>query len=187
MPMPAVAVGRLGLQEGRNFFSMFHCPLFSYACVHRRTSSSYCAPQIREAFAEASEKTSEAYTAASEKAMMPVVEECRALLPLTAWKDLSPSLFVTFWSLSLYDLVTPAEAYVAAVKRLEDELKELERVVRPGQPKPKKKMSKSRLKGLIDSLKAEQLAQVCVHAYMLVLTLVCCRCVCVGGGGGMSA
>ena len=118
--------------------------------------------QIREAFAAAPEKTSEAYTVASEKAMRPVVEECQALLPSSAWKDLSPSLFVTFWSLSLYDLVTPADAYGAAVKRLEDELREMERVVRPGAPKPKKKMSKSRLKGLIDSLKAEQVAQVCI-------------------------
>lgn len=41
----------------------------------------------------------------------PIVESVRLLHPPKVWEDISPQFLVTFWSLSMYDLQVPVDAY----------------------------------------------------------------------------
>ena len=40
------------------------------------------------------------------------------MLPPAAWNDITPKLFTTFWTLSLYDLQVPMDSYKSVHKRL---------------------------------------------------------------------
>uniref|UniRef100_M8C3P4 THO complex subunit 2 n=1 Tax=Aegilops tauschii TaxID=37682 RepID=M8C3P4_AEGTA len=50
----------------------------------------------------------------------------RTILPTKAWNGLSPELYATFWGLTLYDLHFPKDRYDAEIKKLHDNLKQLE-------------------------------------------------------------
>lgn len=53
--------------------------------------------------------------------MGPIVESVKPLHPLKIWEDVSPQFLVTFWSLTMYDLHVPVDAYnkeIAKMKQL---------------------------------------------------------------------
>mmetsp|Transcript_4637 Transcript_4637/g.7135 ORF Transcript_4637/g.7135 Transcript_4637/m.7135 type:complete len:1629 (-) Transcript_4637:94-4980(-) len=50
---------------------------------------------------------------------------CEKLLPQGAWKNLSPTLFQTFYSLSIYDILCPEERYNIEIGRLKKEVERL--------------------------------------------------------------
>ncbi|KAG8054210.1 hypothetical protein GUJ93_ZPchr0001g32724 [Zizania palustris] len=50
----------------------------------------------------------------------------RTTLPSKAWNGLSPDLYATFWGLTLYDLHFPKDRYDAEIKKLHENLKQLE-------------------------------------------------------------
>lgn len=47
-------------------------------------------------------------------------------LPAAIWTTLSPELFMTFWSLSLYDLSVPVTRYEQEIRRLKDRYNEID-------------------------------------------------------------
>ena len=58
------------------------------------------------------------YAEAAQAVMAPVALSVRPLHPLKVWEDISPQFLVTFWSLSMYDLYVPADAYQREVNKL---------------------------------------------------------------------
>lgn len=50
--------------------------------------------------------------------MNPIVESVRPLHGLKVWEDISPQFFVTFWSLSMYDLQVPHDSYQKEINKL---------------------------------------------------------------------
>eukprot|EP00986_Skeletonema_menzelii_P019154 scaffold27070_cov147-Skeletonema_menzelii.AAC.17 len=50
---------------------------------------------------------------------------CEKLLPQGAWKDLTPSMFQAFYSLSIYDILCPEERYNIEIGRLKKEVERL--------------------------------------------------------------
>ena len=57
--------------------------------------------------------------------------ERRVELPAASWELLSPHLYYTFWSLSLYDIFVPKERYESEVKRLRRQVEEIDRYQAP--------------------------------------------------------
>lgn len=86
-----------------------------------------------------------------------VLEDVRAMRPPEVWAQITPRLYLTFWSLSLYDLYTPKEAYAAAVERHRPTIEQLQRTSGlshfPGASKDRKELE--RLKAAIAKLDAE--------------------------------
>ncbi|XP_034243902.1 THO complex subunit 2 isoform X2 [Thrips palmi] len=61
------------------------------------------------------------YVEAAAAVMGPIVESVKPLHPLKIWEDVSPQFLITFWSLTMYDLHVPVEAYnkeIAKMKQL---------------------------------------------------------------------
>eukprot|EP01116_Phalansterium_solitarium_P022218 TRINITY_DN7258_c0_g1_i1.p1 TRINITY_DN7258_c0_g1~~TRINITY_DN7258_c0_g1_i1.p1 ORF type:complete len:1434 (-),score=569.04 TRINITY_DN7258_c0_g1_i1:98-4399(-) len=84
----------------------------------------------------------------------------RQLVPQSAWTSLSPQLWVTFWSLSLYDIVVPVQSYRDEIRRLEAGIFRLDDPSNPDNyDSDKRKKEKTRLTAVIEKLKAEQLKQ----------------------------
>ncbi|XP_063232661.1 THO complex subunit 2 isoform X1 [Bacillus rossius redtenbacheri] len=58
------------------------------------------------------------YWEAAREVMDPVVGLVRPLHPAKVWEDISPQFFVTFWSLTMYDLFVPVDSYAREVNKL---------------------------------------------------------------------
>ncbi|XP_068627551.1 THO complex subunit 2 [Battus philenor] len=67
---------------------------------------------------ETQEKSIERYCTASKEILEPVVISITPLLPSRVWEDISPEFYVSFWSLSMYDLKVPEESYDREIERL---------------------------------------------------------------------
>lgn len=50
--------------------------------------------------------------------MNPIVDSVRPLHGPKVWEDISPQFFVTFWSLSMYDLQVPHDSYQKEITKL---------------------------------------------------------------------
>lgn len=50
--------------------------------------------------------------------MSSIVKSVLPLHPEKVWEDVSPGFLVTFWSLTLYDLCVPNEAYKREINKL---------------------------------------------------------------------
>ena len=66
-------------------------------------------------------------------------QRLRDVLPAETWEVLSPQLYATFWSLSLYDIYLPRERYQAEMHRLTRQIQDIERWVPSigGEPDPR--------------------------------------------------
>lgn len=64
--------------------------------------------------------------AACELVMSPVHEAVVSLHPPRVWDDLRPQFYATFWSLTMYDLAVPHNAYDREVKKLQVQVKAIE-------------------------------------------------------------
>ncbi|ORY46937.1 hypothetical protein BCR33DRAFT_736433 [Rhizoclosmatium globosum] len=51
-------------------------------------------------------------------ALLPVVESVKKTLPESVWSILSPHFYVTFWSLTLYDIDFPKQKYLSEITKL---------------------------------------------------------------------
>lgn len=83
------------------------------------------------------------YLDAANLIMNPIVESVRPLHSAKVWEDISPQFFVTFWSLSMYDLQVPAESYqreISKLKLLSQQAAEFKDSVKMQQPKKKNKI-----------------------------------------------
>lgn len=64
--------------------------------------------------------------AACEQVMTPVHEAVVSLHPARVWDDIRPQFYVTFWSLTMYDLAVPHSAYEREVNKLKVQIKAIE-------------------------------------------------------------
>jgi THO complex subunit 2 len=83
-------------------------------------------------------------------------------LPAEVWTALSPELYLTFWSLSLYDVFVPKSKYDTEIRRLKDRYSELDIKPPPGEDRLTHKQRRSemtKILGLTNTLKEEQEAQ----------------------------
>lgn len=96
------------------------------------------------------------YTEASKLAMEPIVESITPLLPTKVWEDISPEFYVTFWSLSMYDLRVPVEMYEKEITRLKNAAAAVTKDSSVGN---KGKKERERFNTLIEKLKDEQKRQ----------------------------
>ncbi|GBP63213.1 THO complex subunit 2 [Eumeta japonica] len=60
------------------------------------------------------------YSECAKHALEPIVQSVTPLLPSRVWEDISPEFYVTFWSLSMYDLRVPEESYNREIERLKN-------------------------------------------------------------------
>jgi len=111
--------------------------------------------ELRKQDKKKSDKTSR-YIRACEVVMKPVNEAVVSMHDATVWKDLSPSFYTTFWTLSLYDLQVPKQAYQRQVKKLEENIKNLDG---EGHSESRKRREREKIEVLISKLKEEQKKQ----------------------------
>ena len=90
-----------------------------------------------------------------------LLETVRGMLPEETWADVSPELYLAFWSLTLYDLYVPRARYEAEVDKCRAALDVLDNQRDSGtrDEQAKRKKEKDRLKDLIDKLQKELDAQ----------------------------
>jgi len=89
--------------------------------------------------------------------------EVRCILPGSTWKSISEQLYLTFWSLSLYDLHVPRERYQQEIEKNQFNLRTLENTLKGGygsEPLPqvelnKKRKEKERVEDTIKKLQSE--------------------------------
>ncbi|CAM0909455.1 unnamed protein product [Alopecurus aequalis] len=80
----------------------------------------------------------------------------RTILPTKAWNSLSPELYATFWGLTLYDLHFPKDRYDAEIKKLHENLKQLEdNSDNSSIAISRRKKDKERIQDLLDKLNNE--------------------------------
>ncbi|XP_063823392.1 THO complex subunit 2 [Ostrinia nubilalis] len=102
------------------------------------------------------EKSIERYTAASKEVLEPVLLSVTPMLPSRVWEDISPEFYVTFWSLSMYDLRVPVESYDREVDRLKAAAAIAAKDTSQG---TKGKKEQERFNTLIDKLQEERRRQ----------------------------
>lgn len=66
------------------------------------------------------------YIAACEQVMAPVHEAVVSLHLPKVWDDLRPQFYATFWSLTMYDLAAPHNAYDREVNKLKMQIKAID-------------------------------------------------------------
>jgi THO complex subunit 2 len=97
------------------------------------------------------------YAEASNTILDPITDMMKNYLPSKTWEDISPQFYVTFWSLTLYDLFVPTEAYGREINRV----KQLS--IAAGENKDftssKRKKEQERCQQLIEKLQDEQRRQ----------------------------
>uniref|UniRef100_A0A0D9V9I6 THO complex subunit 2 n=1 Tax=Leersia perrieri TaxID=77586 RepID=A0A0D9V9I6_9ORYZ len=77
-------------------------------------------------------------------------------LPTKAWNSLSPEIYATFWGLTLYDLHFPKDRYDAEIKKLHENLKQLEdNSDNSSIAISRRKKDKERIQDLLDRLNNE--------------------------------
>ncbi|XP_039622242.1 THO complex subunit 2 [Polypterus senegalus] len=97
------------------------------------------------------------YITACECVMSPVHEAVVSLHPPKVWDDISPQFYSTFWSLTMYDLAVPQNAYDREVNKLKAQMKAIEESLE--MPPNKKKKEKERCTALQDKLLEEEKKQ----------------------------
>ena len=95
-----------------------------------------CRPAIAELDSQQSATAAKGGSAASREAEAAQdgafeTHAIRSILPAAAWDLLSPRLYATFWSLSLYDIFVPRDRYEAETRRLRRQVDEVDRFVPP--------------------------------------------------------
>ena len=86
-----------------------------------------------------------------------MVDAVNTCLQRSFWEDLSPRFFVTFWTLSMYDLEVPKASYDRETDKLKQQSQALEDNPTVAATKKKKDIERSRL--LLEKLLEEQLKQ----------------------------
>ncbi|XP_041075794.1 THO complex subunit 2-like [Polyodon spathula] len=97
------------------------------------------------------------YIAACDLVMAPVHDSVVSLHPPKVWDDISPQFYATFWSLTMYDLAVPHNAYDREVSKLKVQMKAIDE--NPEMPPNKKKKEKERCTALQDKLQEEEKKQ----------------------------
>ncbi|XP_012547253.2 THO complex subunit 2 isoform X1 [Bombyx mori] len=102
------------------------------------------------------EKIIERYNVASKEALEPIVSSIQPMLPARVLEDISPEFYVTFWSLSMYDLRVPVESYEREIERLKTAAANVSKDSSQG---TKVKKEQERFNTLIEKLQEERRRQ----------------------------
>ncbi|EDQ84834.1 uncharacterized protein MONBRDRAFT_34529 [Monosiga brevicollis MX1] len=70
--------------------------------------------------------TKEDYLKACERTLAPVCQDVKLLHPETLWRTIQPHFYMTFWSLSLPDLLLPSKSYDQAIAKSKESIAEVE-------------------------------------------------------------
>ncbi|XP_043830646.1 THO complex subunit 2-like [Dromiciops gliroides] len=97
------------------------------------------------------------YIASCELVMAPVHEAVISLHVSKVWDDISPQFYVTFWTLTMYDLAVPHNSYEREVHKLKVQMKAIDD--NQEMPLNKKKKEKERCTALQDKLLEEEKKQ----------------------------
>ncbi|KAG8448102.1 hypothetical protein GDO86_015265, partial [Hymenochirus boettgeri] len=97
------------------------------------------------------------YITSCEIVMAPVHEAVISLHPAKVWDDISPQFYVTFWSLTMYDLAVPNSSYSREVNKLKSQMRAIDE--NTDMPLNKKKKEKERCTALQDKLVEEEKKQ----------------------------
>ncbi|MFT7796093.1 THO complex subunit 2-like [Arapaima gigas] len=97
------------------------------------------------------------YITACEVVMAPVHEAVISLHPPKVWDDLRPQFYATFWSLTMYDLAVPSNAYDREANKLKAQMKAIDE--NQEMPLNKKKKEKERCTALQEKLQEEEKKQ----------------------------
>lgn len=72
------------------------------------------------------------------------------------WESISPQLYATFWSLSLYDIEVPADRYRAEIAKARDSLKNLnDEIARDPNSTTVQKKERDRIQAVIQKLEED--------------------------------
>ncbi len=66
------------------------------------------------------------YIAASDAVIGVLSEQVQSMHGPRVWMDISPRFYTTFWTLSLYDLQVPSDAYVREIAKLKQSIAAIE-------------------------------------------------------------
>jgi THO complex subunit 2 len=80
-------------------------------------------------------------------------------IPPDVWTALSPELYLTFWSLSLYDVFIPKSKYEAEIRRLKERYTELDTKPATGEGHKQRRTEMTKILNLTNTLKEEQDSQ----------------------------
>ncbi|XP_048243407.1 THO complex subunit 2-like [Haliotis rufescens] len=97
------------------------------------------------------------YIEASEEVLKPTIDLVQSLYPGKVWEDISPQFYLTFWSLSMYDLAAPTPAYEKQIQQLNSQINAIDD--NRDMPQSKKKKEKERCNNLMEKLKEEEKKQ----------------------------
>uniref|UniRef100_T1IQC9 THO complex subunit 2 n=1 Tax=Strigamia maritima TaxID=126957 RepID=T1IQC9_STRMM len=89
--------------------------------------------------------------------MSPVVDSIKPLHPTKVWEDISPQFYMTFWSLTMYDLHVPAASYEREINKLKTQIAYIDDNKDMVQNKKKKEIE--RCKALMEKIQDEQKKQ----------------------------
>ncbi|ORX92450.1 hypothetical protein K493DRAFT_303320 [Basidiobolus meristosporus CBS 931.73] len=97
-----------------------------------------------------------------QKGLASVISDVTEILPVTAWKGISPQFYVTFWQLSLYDIFIPKDRYKVEVAKQRQIIYALdnERNDLGSTSMNRKKKEKEKAQFIIDKLDRELGAQI---------------------------
>ncbi|KAF6022557.1 THOC2 [Bugula neritina] len=66
------------------------------------------------------------YTEAFSSVILPVSEQIKPLFDAKMWEELSPTLYITFWTLSAYDLYVPKSSYEREINLVKQKIQQFE-------------------------------------------------------------
>ncbi|XP_003246335.1 THO complex subunit 2 isoform X1 [Acyrthosiphon pisum] len=89
-------------------------PMFNHSINTRFDALRKADPNAKKSLAVRQNKYAEAH----KEVMSSIVKSVVPLHPEKVWEDVSPGFLVTFWSLTLYDLCVPNEAYKREINKL---------------------------------------------------------------------
>ncbi|KAK7097709.1 THO complex subunit 2-like isoform X2 [Littorina saxatilis] len=115
--------------------------------------------ELRKADKKSSNSVSlkQRYIESTEETQKPVLETLRPLFPARIWEDFTPLFYWTFWSMSMYDLRVPSQAYEKQIQLLHTQIQQTDDS--KDMPQSKKKKERERCQQLIEKLKDEEKKQ----------------------------
>ncbi|CAG2122550.1 unnamed protein product, partial [Medioppia subpectinata] len=98
------------------------------------------------------------YIEASDAVTTPLVKSIVPAYSPKFWDDLSPRFFVTFWTLTMYDLQVPTQSYERELKRFKDQIQSAEenKDLAPNKKKKEKERCLSMMERLADEDSRQQ-------------------------------
>lgn len=99
----------------------------------------------------------EKYLEAAAAVFAPIYESVRPLHSPKVWEDISPQFLVTFWSLSMYDLVVPVDSYNKEIAQIKQQSQQVQDSKDANNSKGRKEQE--RFAALIEKLQEERKKQ----------------------------